>query len=422
MFNLTKTLFVLKELISGREITKHYEEIKLFFGNNLSNSSKLEKLLVHAIENVDFYSTVKEKKLEQFPIVNKAVIRNNSKSFLANNFRNQKLIKMTTSGSTGTPFTIFQDQNKRNRNYGDTLYFGELAGYRLGYKLFYLKIWAKQKMAAPWMYKIQNTVPVDVISLDDNMIESIVKEMESSNKPFSISGYVSALEHFIWYAEKRNIKSIKANVASVITMSEGLSSEVKIKLEQVLGCPVASRYSNLENGIIAQQERESDLFLVNTSGYIIEIFHPQKDEILQDGELGRIVVTDLYNYGMPMIRYDTGDYGVKIQKNGRTYLSRVEGRKLDLLYDTQGKLVSSYIMYKNMWQYTEIFQYQLVQTDLKSYEFKINCPDGFEREEQIVAEFKTYLGQDADFKVIFVDEIPLLDSGKRRKTVNLYYT
>ena len=36
-------------------------------------------------------------------------------------------------------------------------------------------------------------------------------------------------------------------------------------------------------------------------------------------------------------------------------------------------------------------------------------------------EFKSYLGADADFKVIYVDEIPLLDSGKRRKTVNLYY-
>ena len=74
-----------------------------------------------------------------------------------------------------------------------------------------------------------------------------------------------------------------------------------------------------------------------------------------------------------------------------------------------------------MWQYTEIEQYQLVQTHIKSYEFKINCPSGFKRQEQLVAEFKSYLGDDADFKVIYVDEIPLLDSGKRRKTVNLYY-
>ena len=182
-----------------------------------------------------------------------------------------------------------------------------------------------------------------------------------------------------------------------------------------------SRYSNLENGIIAQQERNSELFLVNTASYYVEIFHPTKEELLPNGELGRIVVTDLYNYAMPIIRYDTGDFGILIEKDGKTYLQSVEGRKLDLLYDTKGNMVSSYIMYKNMWQYTEIEQYQLVQTHIKSYEFKINCPSGFKRQEQLVAEFKSYLGDDADFKVIYVDEIPLLDSGKRRKTVNLYY-
>jgi phenylacetate-CoA ligase len=105
---------------------------------------------------------------------------------------------------------------------------------------------------------------------------------------------------------------------------------------------------------------------------------------------------------------------------GRKYLSKVEGRKLDLLYDTKGQIVSSYIAYKNMWQYTDIRQYQLIQEGPKDYTFKINAEKTFNREAQLVAEFKSFLGSDANFKVEYVDEIPLLASGKRKKVVNLF--
>lgn len=417
---LRKLLFYVSDFIKGSRVRSHYKSVKYTIErSNLSNVS-LEKLMNHACKEVDYYINIFPI-LQNFPIINKTIIRDNFVQFQAKNYVTKPKISMTTSGSTGTPFTVYQDLNKKARNHADTLYFGEIAGYILGNKLYYLKIWAKQKMASPWVYKIQNIIPVDVIDLNEGKVRQLVKEMENTNKKISLLGYVSALEHFIRYAEKNKIERIKANIVSVITMSEGLHKETKIKLEKFFECPVVSRYSNLENGIIAQQERNSELFLVNTASYYVEIFHPTKEELLPNGELGRIVVTDLYNYAMPIIRYDTGDFGILIEKDGKTYLQSVEGRKLDLLYDTKGNMVSSYIMYKNMWQYTEIEQYQLVQTHIKSYEFKINCPSGFKRQEQLVAEFKSYLGDDADFNVIYVDEIPLLDSGKRRKTVNLYY-
>ena len=189
--------------------------------------------------------------------------------------------------------------------------------------------------------------------------------------------------------------------------------------------PVYSRYSNLENGILAQQVPGSGhRYLVNTASYVLEIFKTDTDEPAAPGELGRIVVTDLYNYAMPMIRYDTGDMGVLSKEKdeaGNSYLEIVEGRKLDLLYATDGTLVSSYIVYKNMWQYTEILQYQLVQYGAKDYLFKINMEGPFTKEEKLVQEFKQYLGADANFRVEYVDEIPLLASGKRKKIANTYH-
>lgn len=420
--NITNILFKLTDSLDGSKISNNYKEIKNHFkSEKIASSSALNNLLSHIVQNVPYYRNLDFKSLDNFSIVNKSIIKSNFDEFRATNFEDKGLIKMTTSGSTGTPFTVYQDKDKKTRNYGDTLYFGNMGGYYLGNRLIYLKIWVKEKMQAPWRYKLQNISPIDVINLTDEAIEKLIDSFKNNSKQVhSVLGYVSAMEHIIRYCEKNDIDDFYCKFSGVITMSEGLSIETRQKLEKLFKCPVVSRYSNLENGIIAQQEIDSNYFLVNTASYVVEIFHPDRDELLNDESLGRIVVTDLYNFAMPLIRYDTGDMGIKVQRGSKTYLKTVEGRKLDLLFSTSGEIVSSYIMYKNMWQYNEIEQYQLIQVGEKSYEFKINCSQGFKRESQLVNEFKSYLGTDADFKVIYVDGIPLLSSGKHRKTVNLY--
>ncbi|WP_310993545.1 CoF synthetase [Aequorivita marina] len=420
--NSTSILFKLKDRLEGGGINLHYNDIKNHFESiNPSYETALNNLLAHTIENVPYYKDSDINNLDNFSIVNKTLIKSHFQEFRATNYDEKGIIKMITSGSTGTPFTVYQDKNKKARNYGDTLYFGNLGGYHLGNKLIYLKIWVKKKMQASWRYKLQNIVPVDVINLNDKEIKKLIFFFNNnSNQTLNVLGYVSALEQIIRYCEKNKILGFQCKFSGIITMSEGLSSETRQKLQELFECHVVSRYSNIENGIIAQQEIDTDYFLVNTASYLVEIFHPEKDNLLPDDNLGRIVITDLYNYAMPMIRYDTGDFGSKIERNGKTYLKTVEGRKLDLLFDTSGNIVSSYIMYKNMWQYEEIEQYQLIQIGKKSYEFKVNCPQGFKRESQLVQEFKTFLGADADFRVTYVEGIPLLSSGKYRKTVNLY--
>ncbi|MEC5166441.1 phenylacetate-CoA ligase [Flavobacterium sp. PL11] len=421
--NLRKTAFQLQDFVKGNTVTSHLNQIFEFYKNRASSSDALTNLIKHAKANVEFYSKITSTNVSDFPIVDKIVIKSSINKFRAQNYLDKKVVSMTTSGSTGTPFTVYQDFNKKARNHADTIYFGNLGGYGIGNKLWYLKIWVREKMSKPYFYKLQNIKPIDVITLSNVQIRDIITEIQKGNgSKYNFLGYVSALEQIIRYCEINNIKQIKGNSAGIITMSEGLSAETRLKLEKLFTCSVVSRYSNLENGIIAQQLFGEDAFLVNTASYYLEILSRESNEVLEEGGLGRIVVTDLYNYAMPMIRYDTGDLGSIVSKDGKTYIERIEGRKLDVLFDTSGEIVSSYIMYKNMWQYSEIVQYQLIQTHQKSYLFKINCETQFTKESQLIGEFKKYLGEDADFKVEYVNEIPLLESGKRRKTVNLYKT
>jgi phenylacetate-CoA ligase len=423
--------FWFSDFIKGSAILRHYKDIcnrlEQFDNNRQDNihNTYLKDILRHASINCAYYSKFHNTSgLSYFPIVNKNIIKNSPDQFCAKNYSKKKLFSVTTSGSTGTPFKTFQDRNKKNRNYADTVYFAGLAGYKIGQRLIYLKIWVASKMRWKPGYWLQNMVPVDVIQLSDDKIELLIKKMEKSKSTFGIIGYASALELICRYLDRKKSLSIETKVDSVIAISETLNDYTRTSMEKYFGVPCVSRYSNLENGIIAQQERNgSGRFLINTASYHVEILKMNSDDPTAEGELGRIVITDLFNYALPMIRYDTGDIGAfsKSKPNdSKKYFSRVEGRKLDLLYDTRGNLVSSYLVYKNMWQYVEIDQYQLIQEDAKRYTFKINIQTQFDREKQLIDEFKSYLGDDADFRIEYVSEIPLLVSGKRKKIVNNY--
>ncbi len=91
---------------------------------------------------------------------------------------------------------------------------------------------------------------------------------------------------------------------------------------------------------------------------------------------------------------------------------------MDFLKDTRGNLVSPYVLTTNMCNFADLRQSQLIQTGPGHYLLVLNCERPYPREEEIVREFKQYLGDDAIIEVEYTDEIPLLSSGKRKRVVN----
>ena len=424
---LRKEAFWLADTIKGGHVRKHFDAIKDSMQTTDKHTrdnevdEKIKSIIDHAVSTVPFYRDLRGKMLLQLPVTNKNLIRANEEAFLSNLFDENTRVGSVTSGSTGTPFKVYHDVQKKMRNSADTMYFAGLAGFTIGERLYYLKIWSDNNKKSALQQWMQNIIPVDVIQLDEKKVSSLFDILRNENSTVGILGYSSALELMARFAEKNNISMVNSAVKSIISMSESLNEYTKATLSKVFGVQAVSRYSNIENGIIAQQEttRESR-FLINTASYHIEVLDLDSDIPVKNGQLGRIVVTDLYNKAMPMLRYDTGDIGA-IDPGDNRYLSSIEGRKLDRIFNTKGELLSSYIVYKNMWQYTEIVQYQFIQDGPRSYVFKINVEGHFTREDKLINEFKQYLGNDADFKIEYVSEIPLLSSGKRKKIMNTYH-
>lgn len=425
--NVRSYLFWIIDLMKKSIIRNNYNEINLSFTNSQTNpeylKKKLEFILNEATETTSFYKQFKGESLDKFPVIDKNLIRDNLDLFLSKKYSPNERIAVITSGSTGTPFRTFQNKLKRIRNTADTIYMAELGGYFVGTKLYYFKIWSDYNKKSTFLRFIQNIVSIDVLNLKTNL-PIIVKKLRTNKKPVALLGYVSALETLSKFIDINGNDEKMPEISSIITMSESLDDYTKNRLEEHLKCPVLSRYSNIENGILAQQTIKDPInFTINIASYFIEIVDAENNDKLPFGRLGKIVVTDYYNKAMPLIRYDTGDMGIMnevlIDGKKTLVLSHIEGRKLDRIYNTKGDLISSYIVYKNMWNYPEIEQYQFVQISNYEYVFKISMKDQFKREIELINEFKTYVGLDADFKVEYVNEIPLLNSGKRKKVINI---
>ena len=424
--NLRRLVFFQKDKLKGNIIKNHLSDLNKD-SNNENIKQRLNDLLKHA-KNTTLYYKIQEphKGVETFPVINKTIIKNNKSDFLSKKFKKNELIRTVTSGSTGTPFVSYHDKEKKNRNTADTLHFANLAGYELGGKLYYVKIWSENNRKSTLLKKIQNIETIDVLNLEKN-VEQIIIDLNKNTSSISFCGYVSAFETICGWLERNKSHCVEVKVDSIITISEGLSEESREIIQKHFKCSVFSRYSNVENGIIAQQTPTSgNDFLINTASYYVEILNFENDSLAPEGTLGRIIVTDLFNKAMPFIRYDTGDVGAlnlkMIDGLEQKFLTNIGGRKLDQIYNTKGELISSYIAYRNMWSYPEIEQYQLIQMESGKYIFKICINKPFAKEEKLVYQFKEYLGKDADFKVEYVREIPLLDSGKRKKVVNLMAT
>lgn len=428
--NIRHQLIEFLDTLKGSPVRKNrIVTATIFESSNLElrdkkNKHQLHLLLNHAITTTNYYENYSAiNGLNDFPVVNKNLIRDRPKDFTSHQFELKKCIKASTSGSTGVPFSIYQNKEKVNKNIADDVFFSSKSNYWQGNHLSYFRVWPdKFSFKRIVNFKMRDIHPYDVFKLTNDTIDELIAQLNQSKKPVNFKGYVSAFEKICRHIDTLSENPIQFKTQSIITTSESVSDFTKHAIKKYFGIWPVSRYSNLENGVIAQQVEGDDPRLwINDSSFLVEIFDLNENKKLNYGEHGRIILTDLYNLATPLIRYDTGDVGIMdLDPENKPYFTVIYGRKKDLIYDTKGTMVPAHLSYK-ISKYGDFKQFQLVQKGLKDYEIILNTATKID-ESHMVKEFRSYFGLDANIKVTYVDDIPLLDSGKRREMVNEYYT
>ncbi len=415
--------FVEEDLNNNRGlIVNQYSEVKAIMDYPLElegvRQGYLTNLLTFASRHSEFYKSCEGyKKLQDFPVVNKEILKENWERVFVREFRDRTDNKeKRTSGSTGTPFQLYWDRRKHCRMIADVKWFASIGGCESHERIVCMIVNEKGDRSPIEKQKRDNVYNIYCSYFDDDSIERILQELTELN-PKMIIAYSSMWDAVANYIYEGKAKPCNVNVTSIMSEAEGLKERTREIISQYFNCPVYSRYGNEESGTLAQEDGSGYGHRFNTASYYVEILDINSDEPVKDGEIGRVVITDLFNYAFPLIRYENGDLAIKkVLEDGRVYLSDVIGRKVDMLYTTDGKMVNWLHTLIFLKKYKDIKQFQVVQETRCNYKWVLNTMN-HDYEELIKKEGKEIFGEDSIHTFEYVTEIPKLRSGKTQMTI-----
>jgi phenylacetate-CoA ligase len=184
-----------------------------------------------------------------------------------------------------------------------------------------------------------------------------------------------ALAHAVTPEQGRTL-GIKIILSGAETVPEGARELVAERL----GARMVAFYGCEEVGAIATECPVAPHYHVAAENVLVEILDEAGHDV-RSGERGRVVLTGLYNYAMPFIRYAIGD--VAIAGAGPCPC----GRSLPVIAQVEGRTRSAFVfrdgtrawprgrLVRQMKAFVPFIQYQLVQLDFERIELRY-VPDG----------------------------------------------
>lgn len=400
----------------GGKTKKHLEDIKRKrkdINGNLQRE-KLNEILRYASSEIPFYKNIDASNIQNFPVMNKSIYNENKTAVINSKYDVSKLHFTSTSGSSGVPFKTYQDSNKVKRNRADLLSLFSDFGFEVGEKYVFIRSWVSLYKLSKYKMLKQNFIAVDVNTFDETKKEELRQLLRKDRKIKAIISYGSALTDFVDYLEKKGEDFSNLNLKFISSSSDALKIETKKKLEKMFDCPVTNRYSNEECGIMGNSKAGTTVITLNTSSYYFELLALESDTPVKAGEIGRIVVTDLYNKAMPIIRYDLGDLGISSEEgNCIKHLVSLEGRMDDVIHNDKGIVISAATLSTYMQAYDYVERYQLVENKDDSLTLLIVSPkDDFD---ELLSQLKKIFGEKRHIAIKKVEEIEREKTGKYKE-------
>jgi phenylacetate-CoA ligase len=399
---------------------------------------KLKQALRHAYETVPYYRRTWQAAgvhpcdvtalddLKHFPIVTKADIRAHEAELLSTAYAKEKLVVKRTSGSTGVPLTIRLDEPGKQWKFACTLRADEWSGWRLGQRV--AKVWGNPEYRHfGWKGRLRNwlldrAVHLDTVLLTDERIEEFIRAIRR-HRPGLIFGHAHSLYLVADRLKKAGVTDVRPN--GVISTAMPLHAWQRRVIEEVFGVPATDRYGCEEVSLIACECEVHRGLHVNTDSVYVEI-ETTTDGCFRKPHTGPLLVTDLSNFAMPLIRYRIGDVVTLTDRTcpcgrGLPLIEKVEGRDADYVVTPTGGLVSGISLTENFaLLIAGAAQVQIVQETVTHLRIRLVPDERFsdESRRQIAKLVGDTFGPAMRYDVELVDAIPQEPSGKYRFCVS----
>jgi len=445
MFNWRKPLIYTAFSISGYHVYSKFRYLKSIEYQSTEKllqlqNKKVETLLRHAYQNVPYYKdiladagVIKESKVflenfENIPFLTKEIIRREGENLYSRNYKKRHSYPNSSGGSTGEPVELLQNREYQAWGLAHRLLYNEMAGKEVGQRE--LKLWGSERDVFMGAEKLStklrrwgfNVILLNSFRMSDEIMRDYVN-LWNSFKPRTVWAYTSSAFEFAKYIKRTNVRIFSP--ASIICTAETLTNNVRNYIEGIFHCPVLNQYGSREVGVIGcecQKKQGLHVFpLIN----VLEILD-EKHQPVGPGQIGRVYITILNNYSMPLIRYEIGDTA-RTAKNPRCSCGRiwplikeVTGRVSNHFKTRDGKIIHGEFFTHLFYHKKNIKKFRVIQHDYENVEVLMEVTDRIKPEtiKEIQDKIKLVLGNNCRVEFKEVDLIPRLASGKYLYTIS----
>jgi phenylacetate-CoA ligase len=399
----------------------------------------LQQLLIHASETCPYYQETWKRlgidihdikslsDFQQLPTIDRDTIRENRLRMRAQKPR-LRLISKSTGGSSGTPLHFDLDLNSNDRRMAAWHRGYTWAGARLGTKQLYL--WGvpltplprRKQLKDQFYAHMYGRTTLNTFGLSDSTLAEYHRRLNEV-RPDVIVAYTNSVYEFARMLDERQLKPWRPK--SIVVGAEKLHPFQRERIERVFGAPVFETYGSREFMLMGAECERHDGLHLTTEQLLIEIIDDDGCPT-PTGKEGNVAVTDLYNYGMPFIRYLNGDRalagtGACSCGRGLSMLKEVVGRQTDTLHTPDGRHVSGCLFPHLMKDFAAIKRFMVVQPalDLLQLHVVVSADWNADSQARMEQSVRSVMGPMVQVKTKVVDQIPLTLAGKQRVVVNL---
>ena len=406
-------------------------------------NQRLKLVLSHALQGIPFYQYLNTRlvdvaqqdpmaALTDFPVLTKRDFQEHGEELLATDIPQRRIKVNYSGGSTGEPTRFYQDRARNViRQLGairDQMYTGWKPGERIGL------IWGADP-AFFWetslLYAVQNAIAERFLGLNayemtPHTMLAFLSQLEE-HKARLILAYTGAADEFAAFIEERGLvdRAHALDLHGVVCSAEKIYPSQRERIERVFGCKVFDRYGSREIDVAAMECRTHDGLHVSADNVVLEILDERGQPVPQ-GETGRVVVTDLWNLGFGLIRYDLDDWGQFLDDVpspcpcGVTFprIAPVEGRTWDFFRAIDGSLVHGQYVTALLFNLSGLKAFQIIQESLENFVILLvgNRDVVNPQLEGVLARVRERL-PGTGVTIRYGDSIPLTSAGKRQFTI-----
>jgi phenylacetate-CoA ligase len=393
----------------------------------------LRRLLAHAYERCPFYRERFEAvgllpadlrgldDLAAFPVLEKCDIQCHRDAMVAEGWPREDLIANQTGGSTGRPLSFYLSLDRKLSRAAGTVRHNRWAGWDVGDKV--AMIWGAPRdrpLDSP-KARLRNLLLDRQLFLDTaQFTEAKLSEFHKALKRFQpkvILAYARGAVVLARYLKSRGLSAYQPY--SLVTSAEVLEPTDRALVSEVFGCPVFDRYGCREVSVLASECAQHHGLHTMAEGLYVEVV--RGDVPALPSEEGSILVTDLRNLAMPLIRYRIGDVGsfesdVCPCGRGLPRIRAVSGRVTDFLTGSDGRLVSGvFLATYVVAQRPSLGQVQIHQEEPHRVLYRIHRGRSFHDPDDLIylaEQTRHYLGEAMSVEYEFVDALEPEPSGK----------